>query len=70
MVSWLAMVEVGVGDVLGEVAPRLLAAGDAAFDSGARAGLLVAAIALLLASLFVALALRSEASGEAHSHAA
>jgi hypothetical protein len=41
-----------------DAAARLLAAGDAAFDSGARAGLLVAAIGLLLASAFVAVALR------------
>jgi DHA2 family multidrug resistance protein-like MFS transporter len=43
-----------------DAAARLLAAGDAAFDSGARAGLLVAAIALLLASAFVAVAIRGE----------
>ena len=41
-----------------DASARLLAAGDAAFDSGARAGLLVAAGALLLASLFVAVAMR------------
>ena len=44
-------------------AARLLAAGDAAFDSGARAGLAVAAGALLLASLFVAVAMRGRAGG-------
>jgi EmrB/QacA subfamily drug resistance transporter len=42
-------------------AARLLDAADAAFDSGARAGLAVAAGALLLASLFVAVALRGTA---------
>lgn len=42
-------------------AARLLAAGDAAFDSGARAGLAAAAAALLLAALFVAVALRGGA---------
>lgn len=41
-------------------AAQLLAAGDAAFDSGARVGLLVAAIGLVLAAVFVALALRPE----------
>lgn len=42
-------------------ATRLLAAGDAAFDSGARAGLLVAAVGLLAAAIFVALALQPRA---------
>jgi EmrB/QacA subfamily drug resistance transporter len=41
-----------------EAAARLLAAGDAAFDSGARAGLALAAAGLLLASAFVAITLR------------
>ena len=44
-----------------EAATRLLAAGDASFDSGARAGLLVAAGALALAAAFVATAMRSRA---------
>lgn len=43
-----------------DAATRLLAAGDAAFDGGARAGLLVAAVGLLLAAAFVTLALRPE----------
>lgn len=46
-----------------DAAARLLAAGDAAFDSGARAGLLVAAAALLLAAAFVAVAMRSDRAG-------
>jgi DHA2 family multidrug resistance protein-like MFS transporter len=44
-----------------DAASRLLAAGDAAFDSGARAGLLVAAGALAAAALFVAVAMRGTA---------
>lgn len=43
-----------------EAASRLLAAGDAAFDSGARAGLLAAAAALALASAFAAIAMKSD----------
>jgi len=43
-----------------DAAARLIAAGDFAFDSGARGGLLVAAGGLLLASLFVAVAMRAE----------
>jgi MFS transporter len=43
-----------------DAAARLLAAGDFAFDSGARAGLAVAAAGLLLASIFVALTVRPE----------
>ena len=42
-----------------DAATRLLAAGDASFDSGARAGLLVAAVGLALAAAFVATAMRS-----------
>lgn len=44
-----------------DAAARLIAAGDAAFDAGARAGLLVAAAGLLLASIFVALTVQSGA---------
>lgn len=43
-----------------DAASRLLAVGDAAFDSGARAGLLVAAVGLLLASVFVAATVRDD----------
>jgi len=45
-----------------DAASRLIAAGDAAFDSGARAGLLVAAVGLLLASAFVAVTVREGAT--------
>jgi DHA2 family multidrug resistance protein-like MFS transporter len=41
-----------------DAASRLLAAGDVAFDSGARAGLALAAAGLLLAAVFVAVTLR------------
>jgi EmrB/QacA subfamily drug resistance transporter len=41
-----------------DAAARLIAASDAAFDSGARAGLLVAAAGLLAASIFVAVTIR------------
>ncbi len=47
-----------------EAATRLLAAGDASFDSGARAGLLLAAAGLLLASVFVAVTVRPDESDE------
>jgi DHA2 family multidrug resistance protein-like MFS transporter len=47
-----------------EAAARLLAAGDASFDSGARAGLALAAAGLALAALFVALTVRGEPSSE------
>ena len=47
-----------------EAGTRLLAAGDASFDSGARAGLLLAAAGLLLASVFVAATVRPESSGD------
>jgi hypothetical protein len=48
-----------------DAASRLLAAGDASFDAGARAGLLLTATGLLLAAAFVAAAVRPEqASGE------
>ncbi len=43
-----------------DAAARLIAAGDAAFDSGARAGLLLAAAGLLLAAAFVAAAVRDD----------
>jgi EmrB/QacA subfamily drug resistance transporter len=43
-----------------EAAARVLAAGDAAFDAGARAGLLLAAAALGLAAAFVAATVRGD----------